>query len=76
MHFKTKDGESIYFDKNGDPAGKYEIINWQTDKDHPHKFVSVGFYDSSLLPQSRLSVNMTSIVWAKNTDKVSIWGNV
>ncbi|XP_058244050.1 extracellular calcium-sensing receptor-like [Hemibagrus wyckioides] len=70
VHFKTKDGESIYFDKNGDPAGKYEIINWQTDKDHPHKFVTVGFYDSSLLPQSRLSVNMTSIVWAKNTDKI------
>ncbi|XP_060779002.1 extracellular calcium-sensing receptor-like [Neoarius graeffei] len=70
VHFKTKDGENVYFDKNGDPAGKYEIINWQTNKEHLHKFVTVGFYDSSFPGQSRLSVNMTSIVWAKNTDQV------
>ncbi|XP_053478282.1 extracellular calcium-sensing receptor-like, partial [Ictalurus furcatus] len=70
VHFKTKDGENVYFDENGDPAGKYEIINWQANKEHPHKFVTVGFYDSSFPGQSRLSVNMTSIVWAKSTDKV------
>ncbi|KAM9480737.1 extracellular calcium-sensing receptor-like [Clarias gariepinus] len=69
-HFKTKDGENIYFDKNGDPAGKYEIINWQTNEEHPHKFVTVGFYDFSFSGQGRLSVNMTSIVWAKNTDQL------
>lgn len=75
VHFKTKDGENVYFDENGDPAGKYEIINWQANKEHPHKFVTVGFYDSSFPGQSRLSVNMTSIVWAKSTDKVSIREN-
>uniref|UniRef100_A0A3B4CDR0 G-protein coupled receptors family 3 profile domain-containing protein n=1 Tax=Pygocentrus nattereri TaxID=42514 RepID=A0A3B4CDR0_PYGNA len=46
VRFKTKDGEEVYFDKNGDPLAKYEIINWQTVEDH-HEFVTVGFYDFS-----------------------------
>ncbi|XP_037836528.1 extracellular calcium-sensing receptor-like [Kryptolebias marmoratus] len=28
-NFKTKEGEEVYFNKNGDPSAKYEIINWQ-----------------------------------------------
>lgn len=71
MRFKTKDGEEVYFDKNGDPAGRYDIINWQTGKTHQHEFVTVGFYDSSFPAQSRMTVNLTSIVWAENSDVVS-----
>ncbi|XP_017564437.1 extracellular calcium-sensing receptor-like [Pygocentrus nattereri] len=72
VHFKTKDGEEVYFDKNGDPAAKYEIINWQTSKEHQHEFVTVGLYDSSFPPQYRLTVNMTSIMWAKKNNQVPV----
>uniref|UniRef100_A0A8C6NHH4 G-protein coupled receptors family 3 profile domain-containing protein n=1 Tax=Nothobranchius furzeri TaxID=105023 RepID=A0A8C6NHH4_NOTFU len=29
IRFKTKEGEVVHFNENGDPAAKYEIINWQ-----------------------------------------------
>uniref|UniRef100_A0AAY5F509 G-protein coupled receptors family 3 profile domain-containing protein n=1 Tax=Electrophorus electricus TaxID=8005 RepID=A0AAY5F509_ELEEL len=70
VHFKTKDGEEVYFDKNGDPAARYEVINWQTSKHLQHNFVTVGLYDSTIPVNSRLTLNMPSILWAQNTNKV------
>uniref|UniRef100_A0AAR2L3T9 G-protein coupled receptors family 3 profile domain-containing protein n=1 Tax=Pygocentrus nattereri TaxID=42514 RepID=A0AAR2L3T9_PYGNA len=55
-------GEEVYFDKNGDPVAKYEIINWKTIEDQ-HEFVTVGLYDSSFPAQNQLIMKMGSIVW-------------
>uniref|UniRef100_A0AAR2IQW3 G-protein coupled receptors family 3 profile domain-containing protein n=1 Tax=Pygocentrus nattereri TaxID=42514 RepID=A0AAR2IQW3_PYGNA len=52
----------FYFDKNGDPVAKYEIINWKTIEDQ-HEFVTVGLYDSSFPAQNQLIMKMGSIVW-------------
>uniref|UniRef100_A0AAR2IUG9 G-protein coupled receptors family 3 profile domain-containing protein n=1 Tax=Pygocentrus nattereri TaxID=42514 RepID=A0AAR2IUG9_PYGNA len=71
VHLKTREGEEVYFDKNGDPVAKYEIINWQTTEDH-HEFVTVGFYDSSFPAHNQLSVKMDSIVWAQNTNQLPV----
>ncbi|GAA6103072.1 extracellular calcium-sensing receptor-like [Tachysurus ichikawai] len=70
VHFKTKEGEDVFFDKNGDPAAKYEIINWHLNKENQHEFVTVGQYDSSLTGLDHLFVNMTSIMWARHTNQV------
>ncbi|KAG9273396.1 extracellular calcium-sensing receptor-like [Astyanax mexicanus] len=70
VHFKTKEGEEVYFDANGDPAAKYEIINWQTTKEHQYEFIAVGLYDSSFPPNDRLAVNLNSIVWAQNSNQM------
>ncbi|KAK2847794.1 hypothetical protein Q7C36_009476 [Tachysurus vachellii] len=70
IRFKTKEGENVYFDENGDPPAKYEIINWQKTKENQYEFVTVGLYDSSVPAQDRLAVNMSSIVWAQNTNQV------
>ncbi|XP_062861028.1 extracellular calcium-sensing receptor-like [Trichomycterus rosablanca] len=70
VRFKTKEGEEVFFDKNGDPPAKYEIINWQTIKDHQRGFVTVGLYDSSANDRSRLAVNMEAIVWAQYANQV------
>lgn len=72
VNFKTKEGEEVYFDINGDPPAKYEIINWQLNKNNQSEFITVGLYDSSLPAPGRLAVNLSSIVWAKNSNKVSI----
>lgn len=70
--FKTKEGEEVFFDANGDPAAKYEIINWQPRKDGQLGFVTVGLYDASLAANSRLTVNGGSILWTKNATEVPI----
>ncbi|XP_060779005.1 extracellular calcium-sensing receptor-like [Neoarius graeffei] len=72
VHFETREGEEVYFDINGDPAAKYEVINWQTSKENQHEFVTVGLYDSSLPVHDRLNVNMTSVTWAQDAKMVPI----
>uniref|UniRef100_A0A3B4CFZ8 G-protein coupled receptors family 3 profile domain-containing protein n=1 Tax=Pygocentrus nattereri TaxID=42514 RepID=A0A3B4CFZ8_PYGNA len=72
VRFKTKEGEEIYFDENGDPAAKYEIINWQTTNDQQHQFVTVGLYDSSFPAHDRLVVKRASLVWAQNSNQVPV----
>ncbi len=72
MRFKTKDGEEVYFDENGEAVAKYEVINWQPSKKRHDEFVTVGLYDASLPVKDRLVVNMDSIVWATNVTQVRI----
>ncbi|KAK2847787.1 hypothetical protein Q7C36_009469 [Tachysurus vachellii] len=72
VRFETSEGEEVYFDVNGDPAAKYDVINWQTNKEHQHVFGTVGRYDSSFPVHERLNVNMSSITWAQNTNKIPI----
>lgn len=71
IKFKTKEGDEVFFDANGDPTAKYEIINWQPKRDGQLGFVTVGLYDASLPAQHRLKVN-GSIVWAKNATEVLV----
>lgn len=68
MHFTTKEGEDVFFDKNGDPAAKYEIINWHLNEENQHEFVTVGDYDSS--GHDHLFVNVTSIMWTQKKNRV------
>ncbi|XP_076851101.1 extracellular calcium-sensing receptor-like [Brachyhypopomus gauderio] len=69
VQFKTKDGEDVYFDEKGDPAAKYDIINWQTSEEQV-RLVAIGHYVSSLAAHDRLEVNMASALWAQNTNQL------
>uniref|UniRef100_A0A8C1E4V5 Olfactory receptor C family, e1 n=2 Tax=Cyprinus carpio TaxID=7962 RepID=A0A8C1E4V5_CYPCA len=70
--FFTETGEKVFFDINGDPAARYDLLNWQQGEDGTTKFVKVGFYDASLQPEFQLSFNNISIVWAKNQHQVPV----
>ncbi|KAK2847765.1 hypothetical protein Q7C36_009447 [Tachysurus vachellii] len=72
LHFTTTTGEEVYFDKNGDPVARYELLNWQEDKDDKIAFVQVGFYDSSLQTHLQLSFNNISISWAHNSKELPV----
>ncbi|KAL7870287.1 hypothetical protein SRHO_G00077840 [Serrasalmus rhombeus] len=66
LHFSTTTNEEVYFDENGDPAAKYDLLNWQQSKDGKITFVKVGFYDASLQAHLQISFNNISIIWANN----------
>uniref|UniRef100_A0A3Q3J217 G-protein coupled receptors family 3 profile domain-containing protein n=2 Tax=Monopterus albus TaxID=43700 RepID=A0A3Q3J217_MONAL len=72
VHFKTKEGDEVYFDENGDPAAKYEIINWQPTENGIVDFVTVGLYDASLPADKQLSLQLESLMWAQNSKQVPL----
>ncbi|KAI4815079.1 hypothetical protein KUCAC02_005245 [Chaenocephalus aceratus] len=70
IQFKTKEGEEVYFNENGDPAAKYEIINWKPRENDIVEFVTVGFYDASLPANKQLHLQNESITWTQNSQQV------
>ncbi|XP_039613546.1 extracellular calcium-sensing receptor-like [Polypterus senegalus] len=66
VNFTTIYGENIYFDRNGDPAAKYELVNWQMNNLGTVKFVKIGIYDASLPDGHQFIMNNIGIVWAGN----------
>ncbi|XP_060780445.1 extracellular calcium-sensing receptor-like [Neoarius graeffei] len=72
LHFTTTAGEDVYFDENGDPAARYELLNWQQEKDGKIVVVKVGFYDGSLQTDLQLSFNNISITWANSKAQVPV----
>ncbi|XP_058242958.1 extracellular calcium-sensing receptor-like [Hemibagrus wyckioides] len=72
IHFTTTAGEDVFFDENGDPAARYDVLNWQQGKDGKTVFVKVGFYDASLQTDLQLSFNNNSIAWAHSKLQVPV----
>uniref|UniRef100_A0A3Q3JTW5 G-protein coupled receptors family 3 profile domain-containing protein n=1 Tax=Monopterus albus TaxID=43700 RepID=A0A3Q3JTW5_MONAL len=72
IHFKTKEGDEVYFDENGDPPAKYEIINWQPTENGIVDFVTVGLYDAYLPADKQLSLQPESVIWAENSQQVPV----
>ncbi|XP_018557771.1 LOW QUALITY PROTEIN: extracellular calcium-sensing receptor-like [Lates calcarifer] len=70
--FKTKDGDEVYFNEDGDPAAKYGIINWQPTQNGIVDFVTVGLHDASLPADKQLNLHNKSLIWAKNSKQVPV----
>ncbi|XP_037533470.1 extracellular calcium-sensing receptor-like [Nematolebias whitei] len=72
IHFRTKEGEEVYFNEKGDPSAKYEIINWQPRENGYVDFVSVGLYDVSLPEDEQLNLQNKAFMWAHNSKQVPV----
>ncbi|XP_042338814.1 extracellular calcium-sensing receptor-like, partial [Plectropomus leopardus] len=72
IQFKTKEGDEVYFNENGDPAAKYEIINWQPTENDTTDFVTVGLHDASLPAEKQLNLQNKSLNWAQNSQQVPV----
>ncbi|XP_035765633.1 extracellular calcium-sensing receptor-like [Neolamprologus brichardi] len=72
IYFTTKEGDEVYFNENGDPAAKYDIINWQPKENGVVEFVTVGLYDISLAAEKQLNLQSKSLIWARKTKQVPV----
>lgn len=70
VNFTSKTGEQIFFDSRGDPAARYELVNWQPDDDGTLQFKSVGVYDTSAPSEQRFVLNQGGLTWAGGQSQV------
>ncbi|XP_067364263.1 extracellular calcium-sensing receptor-like [Channa argus] len=63
-------GDEIKFDKNGDPAAMYDLINWQL-KNGEMEFFTVGKFDeTATAAKQKLKIQEQDIVWNGNQTEV------
>ncbi|XP_047248722.1 extracellular calcium-sensing receptor-like [Girardinichthys multiradiatus] len=72
IHFKTKEEDEVYFNENGDPAAKYEIINWQPRDNGIVGFVTVGLYDASFPADKQLNLENKTIIWTHSSPQLPV----
>ncbi|XP_043915196.1 vomeronasal type-2 receptor 26-like [Protopterus annectens] len=63
VHFKNTGDEDIYFDQNGDPPARYDILNWQISSDGTYNYVDIGHFDNTASQDKKIVVNDIAIQW-------------
>ncbi|XP_064408876.1 extracellular calcium-sensing receptor-like [Latimeria chalumnae] len=63
IHFQTKNGDEIYFDKDGNPPAQYDILNWHLTPDGSLTYVKVGSVYFSATQGQGFIINESTIVW-------------
>ncbi|XP_069478247.1 extracellular calcium-sensing receptor-like [Ambystoma mexicanum] len=66
VHFRNPAGAEVFFDKNGDPPGTYDIVNWQLGSNGEAKSYTVGRFDSSFGERDQLEINDSLIFKGKD----------
>ncbi|XP_069053790.1 extracellular calcium-sensing receptor-like [Lepisosteus oculatus] len=64
INYTNEFGDQVYLDRNGEPVGTYDIINWQGNSDASIKFVTVGLFDASLPQDQQLLFHEEEIIWS------------
>ncbi|XP_076850861.1 extracellular calcium-sensing receptor-like isoform X1 [Brachyhypopomus gauderio] len=73
VKFTTPVGELVYFDKNGDPAASYDIINWHLGAKGKMEFIKVGQFDATGGPEPDFQLDLKKVVWGgSHSDKVPV----
>lgn len=66
-------GDTVNFDKYGDPAGSYDIVNWQKQPGGGlMQFATVGRFDSSLPVKQQLVLYQDAIMWPDEFKEVKV----
>ncbi|MEE6511609.1 hypothetical protein FKM82_018254 [Ascaphus truei] len=66
VHFTPASGEGIFFTKDGDVPGLYDIINWVTYTDRNVTGIKVGSFNSSGPVGQQLTITDNDIQWNPN----------
>ncbi|XP_022100465.1 metabotropic glutamate receptor 1-like [Acanthaster planci] len=58
VSFRGSSGDTIEFDKNGDPSGRYDIFNFQRLPSGKYRYVPIGVWSANVL-----DMNDSAIMW-------------
>lgn len=73
VNFTTVFGDVVNFDEYGDPAGSYDIVNWQKGPGGGSmRFATVGRFDSSLPEKQQLVLYQDAMVWPGGSKEVKV----
>ncbi|KAM3930945.1 extracellular calcium-sensing receptor-like [Leptodactylus fuscus] len=71
VNFTDPDGNHHYFDKNGDPVAKYDIVNWQMGENGLLSYKKVGSYYGSTILDYQLVIDEQTTLW--NGGQSQVW---
>uniref|UniRef100_A0A8C5MSB7 G-protein coupled receptors family 3 profile domain-containing protein n=1 Tax=Leptobrachium leishanense TaxID=445787 RepID=A0A8C5MSB7_9ANUR len=63
VRFTDQAGKQLYFDQNGDPVAKYDVLNWQMGADGYLVYTKVGTYDASVPNGQQLVIDEQATIW-------------
>ncbi|XP_078515237.1 vomeronasal type-2 receptor 26-like [Lissotriton helveticus] len=70
LRFKTRTGEEIFFDANGDAPATYDILNVQIFQDEEFRVVKVGRVDPTAAEGRDIIVDAGAILWSSGQSQV------
>ncbi|XP_069059346.1 extracellular calcium-sensing receptor-like [Pleurodeles waltl] len=68
--FQINNGEQIFFDKNGDAPGAYDILNAQIFQAGDIRLVKVGQFDPRAPTGQDVTINMSAILWGHGSFQI------
>ncbi|KAK7905213.1 hypothetical protein WMY93_017820 [Mugilogobius chulae] len=71
IKYSTAFGDEIKFDKNGDPAAVYDLVNWQLNSNGEMEYVTIGKFDETKTT-GKLQIQRGNIVWNENQTNVPL----
>ncbi|XP_056425699.1 extracellular calcium-sensing receptor-like [Hyla sarda] len=70
VYFRSRMGEEMFYDVNGDPPTDYDLLNWHRNSDGAITFVTVGRYRLGQAKENELSINSTAIRWITGGNEI------
>lgn len=70
MRFNTSEGETVYFDSNGDSPARYELVSLQMTNKGTLEGKTVGIYDASLPENRQFILSDVPIIWGNGKMEV------
>ncbi|XP_063348575.1 extracellular calcium-sensing receptor-like [Pelmatolapia mariae] len=72
VNFTTKEGERVYFNKNGDTPARYELVNLQFTIRGTMEGRTIGIFDVSLPERNQFVMNNIPVVWGNGLTEVPV----